>query len=47
MLWGGGLCVGNSWKNGASWKSSAAVSLLLAARVYFSAAMKEGYAGRM
>lgn len=30
------VCVLNSWKNGASWKSSAAVSLLLAACVHVS-----------
>lgn len=30
------VCVKNSWENGASWKSSAAVSLLLAARVHVS-----------
>lgn len=33
---GGCMCVPDSWKNGESWKSSAAVSLLLTAHVHVS-----------
>ncbi len=41
------VCVMNSWKNGASWKSSAAVSLLLAARVHVSEGIHRENEGRV